>query len=100
MNTINPMDVMDTVRLNFNPASLMLLNVVLAFLMFGVALDTRKADFMRVFKMPVAFACAILAQFVILPAITFALTLVLDVRPSIALGMILVACCPPGNVSK
>ena len=100
MNPMNHLDVMDTVRLNFNPASLMLLNVVLAFLMFGVALDTRKADFMRVFKMPVAFACAILAQFVILPAITFALTLLLNVRPSIALGMILVACCPPGNVSN
>ena len=40
------------------------------------------------------------AQFLFLPAITFLLTLVLDVRGSVALGMILVACCPPGNVSN
>jgi bile acid:Na+ symporter, BASS family len=37
---------------------------------------------------------------VLLPAITFLLTLALDVRGSVALGMILVACCPPGNVSN
>ena len=36
----------------------------------------------------------------LLPAITFLLTLALDVRGSVALGMILVACCPPGNVSN
>ena len=41
-----------------------------------------------------------LAQFLLLPALTFALTLLLDVRGSVALGMILVACCPPGNVSN
>jgi BASS family bile acid:Na+ symporter len=40
------------------------------------------------------------AQFLVLPAITFALTLALGVGPSIALGMILVACCPPGNISN
>ena len=38
----------DEIRLNFNPASLALLNVVLGFLMFGIALDTRVADFRRV----------------------------------------------------
>ena len=35
----------DEIRLHFNPASLMVLNAVLAFLMFGIALDTRVADF-------------------------------------------------------
>jgi BASS family bile acid:Na+ symporter len=32
--------------------------------------------------------------------VTFGLTLLLQVGPSIALGMILVACCPPGNISQ
>lgn len=90
----------DEIRLNFNPASLAVLNGVLAFLMFGIALDTRIEDFRRVARMPVAFAVGIGAQFVVLPAITFVLTLALGVGPSIALGMILVACCPPGNVSN
>jgi BASS family bile acid:Na+ symporter len=90
----------DEVRLNFNPASLALLNGVLAFLMFGISLDTRLDDFRRVMRMPLAFAVGVAAQFVALPAITFGLTLLLGVGPSIALGMILVACCPPGNVSN
>ena len=90
----------DEVRLNFNPASLQALNAVLAFLMFGVALDTRAEDFRRVARMPLAMGVAIAAQFLLLPAITFALTLVIQPTPSIALGMLLVACCPPGNISN
>ena len=90
----------DEVRLNFNPASLALLNGVLAFLMFGIALDTRIEDFKRVARMPLAMAVGIAAQFLLLPAVTFLLTLLLKPGPSIALGMILVACCPPGNISN
>ncbi|KRI01429.1 symporter [Curvibacter sp. PAE-UM] len=90
----------DEIRLNFNPASLMVLNAVLGFLMFGIALDTRVEDFKRVAKMPWAMAVGIAAQFIVLPAVTYVLTLLLGVGPSIALGMILVACCPPGNVSN
>lgn len=90
----------DEIRLNFNPASLAVLNAVLAFLMFGIALDTRLADFRRVLRMPGAMTVGVAAQFLVLPAVTFALTLVLQPGPSIALGMILVACCPPGNVSN
>jgi len=90
----------DEIRLNFNPASLAVLNGVLAFLMFGIALDTRIDDFRRVLRMPVAFTVGIVAQLIALPAITFGLTLLLQPGPSIALGMILVACCPPGNVSN
>ena len=90
----------DEIRLNFNPASLAALNVVLGFLMFGIALDTRVEDFRRVLRMPGAMAVGIAAQFLVLPAVTFALTLVLQPAPSIALGMLLVACCPPGNISN
>ncbi|RYF81715.1 MAG: bile acid:sodium symporter family protein [Comamonadaceae bacterium] len=90
----------DEIRLNFNPASLVALNVVLGFLMFGIALDTRMEDFKRVARMPGAMAVGIGAQFLVLPAVTFGLTLLLQPAPSIALGMILVACCPPGNISN
>lgn len=91
---------LDEVRLNFNPASLQALNAVLAFLMFGIALDTRLEDFKRILRMPLAMAVGIAAQFLLLPALTFGLTLLLQPAPSIALGMILVACCPPGNISN
>ena len=68
----------DEIRLNFNPASLVVLNGVLGFLMFGIALDTRVADFKRVLRMPGAMAVGIAAQFIVLPAVTFALTLLLQ----------------------
>ena len=68
----------DEIRLNFNPASLAILNWVLAFLMFGIALDTRVEDFRRVLKMPLAFSVGIIAQFLLLPAFTYVLTLVLQ----------------------
>ena len=86
--------------LNFSPFSLILLSIVLGFIMFGIALDTSLQDFRAVLKAPRAIIIALLAQIILLPAVTFGLTLLLQVGPSIALGMILVACCPPGNVSQ
>lgn len=90
----------DTVILNFTPGSLILLNVVLGLIMFGIALDVAPRDFKVVLKHPKPFIIAILAQLLILPAVTFGLTFLLPVSPSMALGMILVACCPPGNISQ
>ncbi|EOM78497.1 bile acid:sodium symporter family protein [Rhodococcus rhodnii] len=90
----------DSVTLNFTPGSLVALNIVLAAIMLGIALDTTVADFRRALTKPKAMAVGVAAQFLLLPAVTFVLTLALDPAPSIALGMILVACCPPGNISN
>ncbi|HEU5143673.1 MAG TPA: bile acid:sodium symporter family protein [Dermatophilaceae bacterium] len=90
----------DDVVLQFNSGSLDLLRYVIAAILFGIALDTKVSDFSRALRKPKAMAVAIVAQFLLLPALTFALTLLLQVRGSVALGMILVACCPPGNVSN
>lgn len=90
----------DEVVLNFAPGTLMILNVVLGLIMFGIALDTSPDDFKVVFRHPKPFVIAILAQLLVLPVVTFGLTLVLPVTASMALGMILVACCPPGNISQ
>ncbi|MGM1016826.1 MAG: bile acid:sodium symporter family protein [Actinomycetota bacterium] len=90
----------DDVVLTFTPGTLMILNVVLGLIMLGIALDTAPGDFRAVAKHPRPFAIAILAQLLLLPAVTFVLTLILPVTPSMALGMILVACCPPGNISQ
>lgn len=90
----------DDVVLGFTPSSLMILNVVLGLIMLGIALDVSPKDFKVVFKHPKSFVIAILAQLLILPAVTFGLTFLLPVGPSMALGMILVASCPPGNISQ
>jgi bile acid:Na+ symporter, BASS family len=90
----------DEVMLNFDPASLLVLNVAIGLIMFGIALDVRVQDLKAVFATPKAPVIGLLAQFLLLPAATFALTRILDPQPSIALGMILVGCCPGGNISN
>lgn len=90
----------DDILLNFNPSTLVLLNVVLGLIMLGVALDVTVDDFKVVARRPKPMIIAIIAQLLVLPAVTFGLTLILPVTASMALGMILVACCPPGNISQ
>jgi BASS family bile acid:Na+ symporter len=90
----------DDVVLSFTPGTLTILNIVLGLIMLGIALDTAPSDFRVVARHPRPFIIAILAQLLLLPVVTFLLTLILPVTPSMALGMILVACCPPGNISQ
>lgn len=90
----------DSIRIDFDAASLTLLKIVIGAILFGIALDTRVEDFTAALKRPLVIGIGVVAQFLFLPALTFLLTLLLDVRGSVALGMILVACCPPGNVSN
>ncbi len=90
----------DAIHLNFNPGGLTALNAVIGLMMFGMALDLRVDDFRRILLSPKAPAIGLLAQFVLLPALTFCFTLYLDAAPSILLGMILVAACPGGNLSN
>lgn len=91
---------MDEVVLNFDPTAQMVLNLVLAFIMLGVALDLRISDFNRLVRAPKPVLLGMVAQYLFLPAATFLLVLVIQPRPSIALGMILVAACPGGNLSN
>ena len=91
---------MDAVRLNFNPQSLWALNAIIGLIMFGVALELKPRDFKAVFVTPKPVLIGLAAQFVLLPAFTFLLALAIRPAPSIALGMMLVAACPGGNVSN
>jgi BASS family bile acid:Na+ symporter len=91
---------LDLVRLNFNPQSLWALNFVIGLVMFGVALDLKGSDFKAVLSSPKPVLIGLLGQFVLLPAFTFLLVLVIKPAPSIALGMMLVAACPGGNISN
>src|SRR6478735_7453575 len=58
------------------------------------------ADFRDVLRRPFVIGAGLVAQFVVMPALTLLLTLALDVRGSVAIGMILVVCCPAGNFSN
>ncbi len=87
----------DSLVLNFDKGSLLILNVLIGLMMFGMALDLDVEDFRRLLRKPKPPAIGLGAQFILLPAFTFLLTLVLRPDPSIALGMILVASCPGGT---
>lgn len=90
----------DQIQMNFSPASLVVLNIVLAIVIFGVALELRVADFRRVLLFPRAYLIGLLCQFLLMPAAATAIVWLLEPAPSMALGIILVAACPGGNVSN
>ncbi len=90
----------DAIRLNLNQSGMLALNVVIGLMMFGMALDMRLDDFRRIIVSPKGPLIGLGAQFLLLPAFTFLLTLVIKPAPSLALGMMLVAACPGGNLSN
>jgi len=92
--------VLDEIKLNFNADSLLLLQTTLAFIMFGVALSLKLENFKTVILEPRSIIVGVFSQFIILPAMTFVLVWILSPSPSVALGMILVASCPGGNISN
>ncbi len=77
-----------------------MLNIALALVMFGIALDISLDDFRRLARKPKPLFVGVLSQFVLLPAITFVLVMLIEPLSSIALGMFMVAACPGGNISN
>ncbi len=94
------MENIDALRINFSPDQLILLNFCLGFLMFGVALDIKIKDFEQLLQSPKPPIIGLISQLILLPILTLGLTFLLAVPPSIALGMVLIAACPGGNVSN
>ncbi|MEO9869771.1 bile acid:sodium symporter family protein [Ekhidna sp.] len=94
------METIDQVTLNFSEAKLFYLNISLGLIMFGVAINLKLEDFIRILKYPRSVVAGIISQFFVLPALTFLLIMLIQPRPSFALGMMLVAACPGGNISN
>ncbi len=96
IKTIN----IDDIKINFDTEALWMLNLALAIIMFGIALDIKIDDFKRLLKNPKILIVGLLSQFFLLPFLTFVLVNIINPYPSFALGMILIAACPGGNVSN
>lgn len=94
------LEFLDWIRLNFSSGGLLLMNITLAFIMFGVALEIKVNQFKKVISQPKSFLLGFFSQFIALPLVTFLLILIIRPSSSIALGMILVAACPGGNISN
>ncbi|MBN1950523.1 MAG: bile acid:sodium symporter family protein [Bacteroidales bacterium] len=93
---------LDQVTLNFSGGDLFVLNLTIAIIMFGVALEIKVDHFKNIWNNKRVAVIGVVSQFVVLPLATFLLAIALGdfITPTIAMGMILVASCPGGNISN
>lgn len=96
------LEALNGVIINFGSGGMTIVNFILAFVMFGVALGIKTKTFKEVFTNPKSVIIGVLLQWIGLPVITFLITLILNpfITPMVALGMILVASCSGGNISN
>ena len=87
-------------EVSFGADQLLLLNGILALMIFGVSLTLKIDDFSRILRAPKAPTTGLIAQFIFLPAFTCFATWAVDMDPTMALGMMLVAACPGGTFSN
>jgi len=90
----------DEIRFELSSSSEIALSLSLAVMMFAVALSL-KMEYFRFFKEnPKVYFTGVISQIIFLPALTVILCYLTNPHPSVALGMILISCCPGGNVSN
>lgn len=93
---------LDSIRINFSPTGMHVVNIVLCFVMFGVALGIKVSHFKNLIKNPKLAITGLATQLIGLPLITFILIAIFNkyLTPTVCMGMILVASCPGGNISN
>ena len=100
--TPEPAAAIDAIEVNLNAGGMNTINIVLAFVMFGVALGIKPKMFVEVFKKPKSVLLGACSQLLLLPVFTCGLALLFGkwISPMMGLGMVLVAACPGGNISN
>ena len=73
---------------------------LLGIIMFGMGLTLSRDDFKEVGKRPLDVLIGVLGQFIIMPALAWLLAKGLQLPPEVAVGVILVGCCPGGTASN
>ncbi len=91
---------LDALQLDLGEGPQSVIKVLIALFLLGIALDTKVADLIAVLRRPLVLVVGVATQFLVLPGLTLVLCRALDVGGSVALGMLLVACCPAGNMSN
>ncbi|HEX5791605.1 MAG TPA: bile acid:sodium symporter family protein [Luteolibacter sp.] len=72
----------------------------LGIIMLGMGLTLSVGDFAAVLRMPRNVALGVAAQFLIMPLSGWAIAKAFHLEPGLAIGLILVACCPGGTASN
>lgn len=91
---------LDEITLNFSEERLTLLNICLGFMMFGVSLELKIEDFRNLLRTPRSALVGLISQFILLPMATFVFLYFANLQASVAMGLLLVAACPGGNISN
>ncbi|MEH7086116.1 bile acid:sodium symporter family protein, partial [Neobacillus drentensis] len=73
---------------------------LLGIVMFGMGLTLELSDFKEVFRRPKEVALGVIGHFIIMPLLAFILAVGLDLPKEVAVGVILVGCCPSGTASN
>ena len=73
---------------------------MLGVVMFGMGLTLKPSDFKPVLMRPKDIIIGELAQFIVMPLVAWVLCMILQLPTELALGVILVGCCPGGTASN
>ncbi|WP_336030649.1 bile acid:sodium symporter family protein [Acinetobacter pittii] len=73
---------------------------ILGIIMLGMGMTMTVDDFKGVLQSPKAVLIGVVAQFVVMPGLAYALCKLFNLPPEIAVGVILVGCCPGGTASN
>lgn len=76
------------------------ISLLLGVIMFGMGLTLSLSDFKAVFQAPRSVFIAVLAQFIVMPLLAYGLATIFQLPPEVAVGVILVGCCPGGTASN
>lgn len=76
------------------------INPMLGVIMFGMGMALRIEDFRLVFSRPKDIFIGCLAQFTIMPLLAYALSRLFALDEALAVGVVLVGCCPGGTASN
>ena len=91
---------LEDVHIDFSDDSVWLMNVCLAIIMFSVALAINTRDFGEIVRNPKAILSGLVSQYLLLPLMTWGMVMLIRPEAGLALGMILIAACPGGNISN
>jgi Predicted Na+-dependent transporter len=73
---------------------------LLGLVMFGMGMTLKRSDFAEVFKRPKDVLVGVCAHYLIMPLIAYVLCLVFRLPAPVAVGVILIGCCPSGTSSN
>ncbi len=91
---------LDDFQLELGSSSEIALAIALFVMMLSVALSLVPVDFKKVLEKPRPYFAGVIGQIIGLPLLTYIICLIVNPHPTLALGMLIVACCPGGTVSN